>query len=259
MLFAEKESNIINMFRHLEKKEIGLIPNNPEAERICQSILESEQWDYWSDSSGKNMPPPDFYNDHEKIMLEVMRVDDHGFKKKGKIINQTLVREHTVERELRESGILDQLPNLESIIINADSGLPTEKDHNYRFYFDNFKRTLEHHKLKIDNYRKNHPGYRIIFFVFDESSAYVLMKKVPKEIKEGQLAKGKAHLWFADKRFVEVFQNTSIDYLIWFSPYKLVHSVGKKTLLPKACVFDCAKIDYELIDYDALHMVSAEV
>ena len=97
------------------------------------------------------------------MMLEVMRVDDHGFKKKGKIINQSLAREHMVERELREAGILDQFPNLKSIIINADSGLPTEEDHNYCFYYDNFRRTLEHHKSKIGNYRMNHPGYKTIF------------------------------------------------------------------------------------------------
>lgn len=259
LLFAEKESNVVESFRDLEKSEICLIPDCAETKMICQSILDTERWANWIDSSGKSMPPPDFYNDHEKMMLEVMRVDDHGFKKKGKIINQSLAREHMVERELREAGILDQFPNLKSIIINADSGLPTEEDHNYCFYYDNFRRTLKHHKSKIGNYRVNHPGYKTIFFIFDESTAYVQVENVPDRIRERMLMKGQAHLWFADKRFVEAFQSGEIDYLIWYTPYKLIQSVGSAPQLPVACVFDCKMIDFNLIDYDPIHMVSSEV
>lgn len=259
MLFAEKESNVVESFRDLEKSEICLIPDYAETKMICQSILDTERWANWIDSSGKNMPPPDFYNGHEKMMLEVMRVDDHGFKKKGKIINPTLAREHELERELKDSGILACFPNLKAVIINADSGLPTNQDHNYRFYYENFKRTLEHHKAKIRKYRENHPGYKMVFFVFDESSAYVLLENVPDVIREGLLTKGQAHLWFADKRFVEVFHNSEIDHLIWFAPYKRIQSISAVPQLPKACVFDCKRIDCDLLEYDPQRMVSSEV
>ena len=259
MLFADRESNIIELFRELETEEIGLIPDDIDTMNICRCLMDSNHWENWVDSSGKNMPPPDYYNIQEGLMMEVMRVDDHAFQGNKRIINPTLARERKIERELRESGFLSQFPDSMKIIINADSGLHTNEDHNYQFYFENFKRTIEHHKSKINNYQRNHPGFKTIFFVFDESTAYVLMKKVPKEIKQGQLAKGEAHLWFADKRFIEVFQNSSIDFLIWFSPYKLIQSIGKPPFLPTACVFDCNRIDFDLIDYDISHMVSAEV
>ncbi len=259
MLFAEKESNIIEAFQVLKKREIGLFPNCAESRKICRSVLSDKEWSRWTDSSGKDMPPPDFYNDHEGLMMEVMRVDDHGFRKKGKVINPSLVREHEIERELRESGFLGQFPDSFQLLINADSGLTTTEDHNYTYYRDNFRRIVEDHKAKIANYKKNHPGYKMIFFVFDESSAYVLMEKVPEQFAVGQMARGEAHLWFADKRFVEIFHNSEIDYLIWFAPYKLIQTRGRAPVLPVACVFDCNKINYQLTEYDPSHMVSSEV
>jgi len=259
VLFAEKESNIIGLFQTLEKHEIGLFPDCAENREICQSVLLTKKWDNWTDSSGKHMLPPDFYNDHEGLMMDVMRVDDHGFTNKGKVINPSLTREHEIERELQESGLLGHFQNLRKLIVNANTGLPTAEDHNYIYYRDNFKRIVENHIKKIVNYKKNHPGYKMIFFVFDESSAYVLMEKVPEQFVVGQMARGEAHLWFADKRFVEIFQNSEIDYLIWFAPYKLIQTRGRAPALPVACVFDCNKINYQLTEYDPSHMVSSEV
>ena len=83
MLFAEKESNLIELFRILKTEEILLLPTVDETEYICQSLLNTRRWEKWIDSSAKDAPPPDFYNDNEQIMMDVMRVDDHGFKKHG--------------------------------------------------------------------------------------------------------------------------------------------------------------------------------
>lgn len=259
MLFAEKESNLIEAFRFLSISEIALIPENNETESVCLSIHDETLWKDWFDSSAKDAPPPDYYNDSERLMMEVMRVDDHGFKKRGKIINPTYTREHEIERQLRESGFLSQFPEDVRLIINADSGLPTAEDHNYRYYFESFKRTVEHHKQKINNYRRNHPGYKTAFFVYDESTAYVLVNRVPKKIKAGHFGSGIAHLWFCDKRFVEVFKNSEIDYLVWFAPYKMYHNLNRLPQLPTACVYDCHSIDMSLIDYDVEHMISTEV
>lgn len=259
MLFAEKESNLIEAFQFLSSSEVALFPENDMTESVYLSLRDEKQWNNWIDSSAKNAPPPDFYNDKEKLMLEVMRVDDHGFKKRGKVINPTYAREHEIERQLRESGFLGQFPDSAILMINADSGLPTTEDHNYRYYFDCFQRTLEHHKQKIDSYRKNHPGYKIVFFVYDESTAYVLVKRVPKRIIAGRFGTGIAHLWFIDKRFVEVFKDSGIDYLIWFAPCKMYHNINRLPPLPTACIFDCHNIEIDLKDYDIERMISAEV
>lgn len=259
MLFAEKEINLIDAFRGLSRSEIALIPTNGMVESICLSLQDEARWETWTDSSAKDAPPPDFYSTHEKLMMEVMRVDDHGFKRKGKIVNPTLAREHEIERELRESGALGLFPDSVMLMINEDSGLPTTEDHNYQYYFENFKRTIEHHKSKINKYRDNHPGYKTVFFVHDESTAYAVVKKVPNKIQQGGIVRGMPHFWFFDRRFIDIFKDTSIDYLIWMAPYKLFQTVGRSPLLPTACVFDCHNIDIELMDYDMSHMVSSEV
>ena len=210
------------MFRDVAEEKILLVSEKKQAEfkRLLSSLKNEEQFKYWIDSSAKNALPPDFYNDNEKLMLEVMRVDDHGFKKKGNIINPTLQKEHQLFNELRKTGILDSFPNLENVFVNADSGLPTDEDHNFKFYYDNFARTINNHKNKIDNYRKNHPNYKLVFFVFDESTAYIECKKRPNKIWKYKMISGQPHLWFFDEKFVNAFIDSDIDYLIWYTPYK---------------------------------------
>ena len=66
-------------------------------------------------------------------MMDVMRVDDHGFRnKKGKTVNPTRMRESELARELRDKGILDAFPNAK-LMMTVDTKLPTHKDHNYIF------------------------------------------------------------------------------------------------------------------------------
>ena len=259
MLFAEKESNIIDLFRILKTEEILLLPTGDRTEYICQSLLNTRRWEKWIDSSAKDAPPPDFYNDNEQIMMDVMRVDDHGFKKHGKIINPTYTREHQLEKELHDSGIIDFLPNLKSIIINADTGLPTEEDHNYKYYSTNFCRTVNDHKEKIQMYKQNHPGYITVFFVFDESSAYFEAEKKPTKIYFGGIVKARPHFWFEDRKFLDIFMNSSIDYMIWFTPYKMYENSTIPYKLPRAAVFDCKCSTLTLREYDAERMVSSEI
>lgn len=258
LLFEEKEINLIEMFRSHKENNFALIPENETVENILESLLSPERWQNWVDSSGKDEPPPDFYNDHEKLMMEVMRVDDHGFKKKGKIINPTQQRAHEMEKELIKSGILDNLPSNLKIMMNPDTKLPSEEDHNIRYYYENFRRTVEHHKVRIGNYKENHPGFKVIFFVFDESSAYIECAEVPKSRKAGQEVMGRPHFWYRDKRFLDSFQNVGIDYLIWYAPYKRFENRLRINEL-MAAIYDCNNISFQVIEYDQSKLMSAEV
>ena len=40
-------------------------------------------WKTWIDASSKNALPPDFYNNKFKLMMDVMRIDDHTFVDKN--------------------------------------------------------------------------------------------------------------------------------------------------------------------------------
>ena len=152
-------------------------------------------------------------------------------------------------------------PNANGIFINAVTDLPTKEDHNYEFYCSGFERALKKHISKIPLYKKNHPGYDVIFFVFDESSAYVQVEnKVLAEngIREGEPFCFDMYWHFLDKRMVNVFKDADIDYLIWYSPFKHFESTCQYEI-PTVCVYDVKNYDYsDMIDYPEEFIMSAE-
>ena len=95
-------------------------------------------------------PPPDFYNDKLKLMMDVMRIDDHAFESKnGKIVNPTNQRESVIQKQIRKSGLLDSFPNVKNVIVTAVTDLTTDEDHNYKFYYSNFERVLMKQIIKL--------------------------------------------------------------------------------------------------------------
>ena len=258
MLYSEKESNIIDFFRSMCNQEICLFPVSDDTERIVSLLRDPDIWNKWKDSSDKQSPPPDFYCDEFSLMMEVMRVDDHGRKLHGNIINPTYEREHRIERELIDNGIYDIFPNLEGLYINAKTDLPTVEDHNYSFYLENFRRTIKKHITHIPNYKKNHPGCKLIFFIFDESSAYVEKGNEPRKIKGQTVVLGQQHWFFADKAFTDCFMDSDIDYIVWCAPFKYLTALCGEPIQVHAAVIDIKAASFKAKKYDASKMMSAE-
>ena len=256
------EIEIIEFFRETKTEETLLLPENDEgAEQVYLSIV--QEWGKWTNSSGKSDPPPDFFSDELELMMDVMRVDDHGhIGKNGKsIVNPTRERESKVTEELRQSGIFDMVPNAKLYLL-VDTKLPTDEDHNYRFYRDNFIRTVSSHIKKISNYKLNHPSLKTIFMVFDESSLYFESLEPIKVRKVGGFCRGNPHLWFLDKAFMSIVEDSEIDYFIWFTPYKhcgLFTSNNEKIELPKATLINIRKFTEPLRNYNIANMISAEL
>ncbi|MBR3418968.1 MAG: hypothetical protein IKG82_09800 [Oscillospiraceae bacterium] len=219
-------------------------------------------WKYWIDSSGHNAPPPDFYSDEFRIMMDVMRVDDHERKNsKGKTFSPHKQHEREIYQELERKGILAQFPNAD-VCINGWSGLPTYEDHNYTFYRKSFARIMHKHIKHIPNYKKNHPGYKVIFFVFDESTAYLQSPfKVNKQYQHTPFEAwcGDPHLYYADPVFLSSFIGRGIDYLIWFTPYKRFISRDKEADIPKICIFDLSQKHFKFKRFLEDRMESAEL
>lgn len=187
-----------------------------------------------------------------------MRVDDHAFKnKKGKVINPTNARESLLRKELEKSGILNLCPNAK-VCINPHTGLETKKDHNYIYYKNNFSRVISEHLKKVDLYKKNHPGYKTIFFVMDESSAYLQLKETDIVIEKCGV-KATPHLHFVDKFFLDVIKATRIDYLVWYTPYKLLYKNKEIFKIPKVIFFDINKLDIDERIYKDDYMISNEL
>ena len=255
----DDESNILDYYRTgYDPREVYLLAANAASESIAAWIVDES---IWLDSSGKDAPPPDFHSPQHSLMMEVMRVDDHAYKnKKGKVVNPTNMRESQLQRELEQAGIHEIAPNLQQVFCNAVTDLPTHEDHNYTFYRKNFVRAVEKHIEKIPLYRKNHPGHKLIFFVMDESTAY-LQAESEQHIRDfvvpGQCTSGYPHQHWKDRAFLSPFVDADVDYLVWYTPFKHMQIDGGGVLpLPTTCLFDLKNDKLELEEYNEDMMVS---
>lgn len=129
----DDEDKIISQFQRVNDNEVMFATQSETIEAVYLSIHTEALWNNWINSSGKSDPPPDYYSPKDKLMMDVMRVDDHAFvDEKGKIQNPTNAGESKLYKELKESGIQEIFPNAE-LIVNAKTLLPSEQDHNYLF------------------------------------------------------------------------------------------------------------------------------
>lgn len=257
----DKENRIIEFFQTFNTKDVLMIPMSLKTISIFNEIYNRNNWMNWIDSSDKNELPPDFYNEKLKLMMDVMRIDDHTYvDEKGKVTNPHNQRESELIKELtRDNEVLKKAAEKGQLIVIPNTWLVGEKDHNYNYYINSFNRVVGNHIKKIDNYKVNHPGYKTIFFVFDESSPYAkcLDEKRPKKVSEALSAA--LHLWWYDKNMISCLKGSNIDYLIWVTPYKRFNSI-EKVELPKAIIINVEKIKYKkLIEYSPSDMQSLEL
>jgi hypothetical protein len=251
-LTFDNEEKILDFFRTTQPLYLNL-SKNEDIEPLVIVHSEEEKAN-WINSSGENEPPPDFYNLSRKYMLEVMRFDDNA-SKKGKI-NLRLARETEMIRELQKHDIRKMFPNVEQILTIADTQLPTHEDHNFTRYRENFIRIIGKHSDKVANYRENHPGYKLIFFIFDESSGiYYRMKS-----KESPFLIQPYYFW-EDEVLVNKILKSGSDYVIWFKPYSYFGKVvdGDTFELPNMIVFDVNNFAGNKITYDETLIFSSEL
>lgn len=261
MNLFDKEERIIDRFQDLRRKEVLIYPKNFEMLKIYKSIHRRRSWKKWTNSSGKSELPPDYYNEKDKIMMDVMRIDDHAFvNEDGRVINPHNQRESKLIKELSEkSPSLKEAAIEGRLIIIPDSGLRGYQDHNYDFYIKNFQRVIEKHITKIPLYQHSHPNFKTIFLIFDESSPYMQCLDEKRPTKAGEIFFAEPHLWWLDNNMIKIIKDSKIDYLVWVTPFKYFDSV-EKVVLPQAVIYDVSKIKYDkLIKYKNNDMQSAEM
>ena len=264
MKMYDDEDQILSTFRLVTFLNLNVVMfgNWFKCKRILNSLKCIFTKGNWINSSAKSDPPPDFYNNKQKLMMDMMIVEDNSFKnKKGKLVNTTKQR----EKELLKEYIGDSLNDRDDIqvFMAVSSGKPTNEDHNFDRYLKNFKRVVENHNDKIPEYQKNHPNFKTILFVFDQSCAYIEVenKKDLHVNKIGYAQKGKPHCCFIDKNFVDIIKQLNADYLIWFAPYKLLYKTNnKKVRIPKCAIYDIKNIkEKHLHNYNIEMMKSGEL
>ena len=104
---------------------------------------------------------------------------------------------------------------------------------------------MKKHIDKVEKYKKNHPGYQLVFLVFDESSPY-LEKINENDIlgEPGQIIKAYPHLWWTDRNIMNTLKRSNVDYVIWFTTFKHLNSL-EKVDLPKVIILDVKKYPYD--------------
>jgi hypothetical protein len=232
------EKQILEFFSDLETNEIcaELI-----SEQMVASSILGDNFKKW-----KHSDRPDFYNDTSKLMIEMMAFDDHGYiDERGKTKNPARAHEAEMKKEI--DPFLKYFNKDVKVMINGNTDLPTDEDHNYAFYLNNFISTVEKHKTKINAYKNEHPSYKLIFFIFDESSGIYIESDKNIDTRKHGFIQGRPHFHFWDKNFLEHIMGSDIDFVIWFSPYKHTEPIkavclggGKDRLpvLPEAVVID---------------------
>lgn len=261
MNYLDNENNIIQMLQRVPTSEIWLMTEDDSEKEIIESLLE-ENFEDWHYSAGKADPPPDYYNDSLHVMMDVMRVDDHShLSDKGKLINPTNIKESKIQNELKKLGILNTFPNAKNIVVNAITDLPTDEDHNYNFYLSSFSRVISKHLKSIPLYKENHPSYKTIFLILDESSGYLECKDINEKMNFINNGNGQAypHCCYLDSNFINVLKETELDYLIWFCPYKWWST--NEVAFPQVAVLNINRInsiEFSFKKYDFNLMVSTE-
>ena len=265
MNYYDNEDKVIDDFQ-MPFHDVVFFPQSKATVRAYKSIHTKKRWKTWVNSAAKDAPPPDYYSDALGMMMEIMRVDDHTHvQSNGKLINPTNIRESKLQKEIRQK-LIEGNPEADfsnvDIIVNAVTDLPTNEDHNYQFYSDSFERVLKKHIEHIPLYRKNHPNKKLIFFVFDESSAYNMVEDKTLALRGpvlGECFLSDPHKHCLDRKFIEIFKDADIDFLIWFSPFKAYYLPDPTQLLPSVAVFDVKNYKFDAcISYPKNKMVSSE-
>lgn len=243
MSYFNDEQNIIDYMQSSFDQSTLFFgsPTKSDISSVFEQIYDGDLWSKWSVSSGKSDPPPDFYNDDLGLMMDVMRVDDRGRieiqGKKEKIVNPAKQWESKTTKEIE-----DAFPQFKgkNIIVSGGSDLDTDEDHNYLYYISEFKRIVNEHNSKIGLYKQNHPGFKTIFLICDESGPYSLYKGDISEFRSGKPVMGQVHYHPLDKNFTNVLMQLDADYVIWYAPFKYhnTYHENKDIMPPITSVYD---------------------
>ena len=84
----DEEKNILKFANDLDTRQCMILSDYENSENyiktadIISTILSNDYLKIWRDNSHSNLPP-DFINEKDSLMMEIMRVDDHSIDGKN--------------------------------------------------------------------------------------------------------------------------------------------------------------------------------
>lgn len=217
--FNDEFTLLNNIRSDFESNPINIFPLTIQGDEItiAKQLLKMKHSDAWINSSGKNDLPPDFYSEKFKLMADIMQINDSERTKKRNIQREA---DSKLYDDLEQSGILDKFPNLQQIeILNPCQNIETNQHHRYSWYIKSFNRIVSKHKDSIELYRSNHPEYKLIFVIHDESEPYCQLPSClidTSKIKQGDVLQSEPHYPFLDRNIMQTFIDSDIDYVVWY-------------------------------------------
>lgn len=183
-----------------------------KSEKWLLKCLLKDKWQFASDKGDGHLTP-DIFSDKYSLMIDVMRVNDQE-RKKGK--NTSYAKAAKIKPEIqkfeKEIGI-----DVPTVILADDMSLPTDEHHNYERLVRNSRRVITKHLSKIPQYKHNHPGFKTVFLICNEANAYVDAVQSAKDSIQGHIV-----FPWKDKRLMENFVDSDLNWIIWYSPYTYV-------------------------------------
>jgi hypothetical protein len=239
----KNEREIIDLAASQENGDVCFYPKETElVHRLFRSLR---------GSTLSHRERPDFEDLTNRLIIEVMIVDDHPRPMHKDVTRQ---RESAMLREIRESGLAELFPNA-SLAAISDTGLPTEEDHNYEAYLKQFASIVDKHARNVDVYRNQRPGFELAFLLLDESTAY--FETTGKRDADGP---GRPHFHFADDAFMNVLKRSGADCVAWLTPYKYLNTDRGRFPLPGLSLVDVDEIGSATHEqFEASRMRSAEL
>ncbi len=246
-MFLDKELDVICLLQtELKHSEPLLYKSNSFCKKVSRYIKSINSF---SDNSGHEALPPDYYSDELNCMFDVMRVNDTEIRK---TYNPVKIRERKIEQELKDKGILQ--PHM-TLIVNSESD--DVQEHTYKNYKRNCKRVLNEHIAKIDIWQKEHPRIQNKgLLICDETECYfdghVIYTGNETFAYFGEKNVIELHRPWMDSELVEKAYDSKLDFIIWFSPYK-PHSILLEKyglLYPSIVVLDTRYKRTDFINYD---------
>lgn len=238
----DNEENIIKYMHSTRTADIAFLTKNNFEKRVYNSVF--KKWSRWTPNNAHDAEPPDYFSDGERLMFDVMRINDSETivkTKRGKEVmnNPVLKRESEIFKELHEL-----FPNVkeENIFINAMPEGDYDKFHNYQNYYRHAQRVFLSHIAKIPRCRELHQGLKMGFLIMDETESYVqhlnLMDAITPLDKQRLyvFSLSGIHAPFIDRRFMDCLIKADLDFAIWYCPNK--HAESFPIQLPKICFID---------------------
>ena len=230
MNYYDKENRIIECLQNTSLRNIRFVNFSAGLFRFCLSLYAPFMYRYWTDNSGKNNTPPDFYSDEYKYMLEVMRFDDYepGSNNPNAIESKRI---KAINDERRKNGL--NLFDNEHLVLYLNPDISMSSLNNFDIYYANFCRVTNNHNSKCDAYRSAHPGYKLGFLLFDESPAYGETKdKYIGTPYAGDLVGPLRYVYTPYvRKFFDQLMLLNVNYVIWVTPFKQLPTFDSRGII----------------------------